>query len=250
MSNAILSCTDLSVNFGGIHALSGVTFKVTQGETLGIAGPNGAGKTTLFNAISGHVALASGEILFDEKNIFGLSPDRIFRIGLTRTFQLPELVETQSFEANIALGAHFAQDRTFTDAWRYGSNVGDAVQDALDQFGLTSKRNYKTKFASLFERKLLMIASAYAARPKIILMDEPAGGLVDEEIDVIMEHIRGITKLGVTVLLVEHVMRVLMELSDRVIVLNQGQILFEGSPEQVRLNHDVRRLYFGEVPTV
>lgn len=248
MSKAILSCTGLSVNFGGIHALSGVDLSVSPGETLGIAGPNGAGKTTLFNAISGHVPLASGEISFDGRDITSFSPDRIFRAGLARTFQLPELVETQTFEANVALGAHFAQDRTFSDAWRFGAKVGDAVQEAMDQFGLTRKRNHKTEFASLFERKLLMIASAYAARPKVILMDEPAGGLVDEEIDVIMGHIRAVNKLGVTILLVEHVMRVLMELSSRVIVFNQGQVLFEGSPDQVRLNVDVRQLYFGEVP--
>ena len=243
---AILDCSEISVQFGGLRALSGISFSVTAGEVLGIFGPNGAGKTTLFNAITGHVPLSQGTIRFRGAPITGLPPHRIFQIGLARTFQIPELVETQSVEANILLGAQFSRDHGLGGALRYREEAMDATERALAMFGLDAIRDKLTAVTSLFERKLIMMASALAAGPQLLLLDEPAGGLTDTEIKSLLRHTRKISELGRTILIIEHVMPVIMDLSTRVLVLDRGEIFAEGNPAEIRRDQRVRRLYFGE----
>lgn len=246
MNSHLLHCSNLSVSFGGVRALAQVNISVKKGEILGIFGPNGAGKTTLFNAISGHVPLQSGSILLKGKPIAGVRPDRIYQMGLARTFQLPELVESQTVEANVVLGAHFCQDRKLWGALKFADDTWEIANQAMDMFGLTAIRSKRTGLTSLYERKLLMMASAYASKPDILLVDEPAGGLTDSEIDSIMDHMKKIASTGVTILIIEHVMRVLMDMSTRVVVLNQGRVFAEGNPRSIQDNREVRRLYFGE----
>jgi ABC-type branched-subunit amino acid transport system ATPase component len=246
MPGGSIEVQGVSVRFGGVQALRALDATIREGEIFGISGPNGAGKTTLFNAISGHVKPMAGSIRFAGRNLVGVSPDAIYRAGIARTFQLPELVDSCSVEANIALGAHFARDRGLRSALSFNGDVGDRVEEAMAFFGLRDIRAKVTRFTTLYEKKLVMLASAVAARPSVLLLDEPAGGLVDQEIDAISAFIRALNQEGMTIVLIEHVMRVLMELSHRVLVLNQGEWLFEGSPGEVRQNAAVRRLYFGE----
>lgn len=243
---AILDCCDVSVKFGGLRVLSGINLSVFAGEVLGVFGPNGAGKTTLFNCITGHVALSRGTIRFRGEPISGLPPHRIFQLGLARTFQIPELVESQSVEANILLGAQFSRDRRFGEGFLYRQEANVAAERALAMFGLETIRDKLTAVTSLYERKLIMMASAVAAGPQLVLLDEPAGGLTDSEIESIVQHTRKISELGRTILIIEHVMPVIMELSTRVVVLDRGQIFAEGDPAAIRQDRRVRRLYFGE----
>jgi ABC-type branched-subunit amino acid transport system ATPase component len=246
MTAPVLKCAEVSVSFGGVKALSGVNIDVHPGEILGILGPNGAGKTTLFNAISGHVVPDGGSISFKGALITRVRPDQIFRMGLARTFQLPELVESITVRENVLLGAHFSHDIRIARKFGFDARALVAVDEALRMFELTAIGNKRTELTNLFERKLVMMASAYAAKPALLLLDEPVGGLVDAEIDAIVAYIRAISATGTTILLIEHVMRVLMELSHRVIVFNQGHVLASGRPEEIRANSNVQRLYFGK----
>lgn len=246
MTAPVLKCAEVSVSFGGVKALSGVNIDVHPGEILGILGPNGAGKTTLFNAISGHVVPDDGSISFKGALITRVRPDQIFRMGLARTFQLPELVESITVRENVLLGAHFSHDSRIARKFGFNARALVAVDEALRMFELTAISNKRTELTNLFERKLVMMASAYAAKPALLLLDEPVGGLVDAEIDAIVAYIRAISATGTTILLIEHVMRVLMELSHRVIVFNQGHVLASGRPEEIRANSNVQRLYFGK----
>lgn len=245
--NDLLVCSGLSVSFGGIRALHQVDFSIRTGEVLGVFGPNGAGKTTLFNAITGHAPLRSGTIVFDGRPINGLRPDQIFRRKLARTFQLPELIESRTVEANILLGAHFSLEPGPGHVIRFDDSALKATDEAIDLFELGQIRRKRTELTNLYERKLIMLASAYAAKPKLMLLDEPAGGLTESEIATLIERMRDLAGRGITILLIEHVMEVLMGMSTRVLALNQGQVLAEGAPEDIREDERVRQLYFGEV---
>ena len=246
MTAPILSCAGLRVSFGGVTALSQVDIDVARGEILGILGPNGAGKTTLFNLIAGHVSPDAGTITFKGVPIVGVPPEKIFRMGLARTFQLPELVESLSVGENVLIGAQFSQERGLANSFSFPARAVAAAEEALATFGLSAIRRKRTELANLYERKLIMMASAYAARPELLLLDEPVGGLVDAEIGAIMNHIRAMAAGGTTILLIEHVMRVLMEMSTRVIVLNQGRLFANGRPDEIKADDDVQKLYFGE----
>jgi len=246
MTEPVLKCAEVSASFGGVKPLSGVNIDVHAGEILGILGPNGAGKTTLFNAISGHVVPDAGAILFKGTAITRARPDQIFRMGLARTFQLPELVESITVRENVLLGAHFSHDSRLAGKIGFDARALTSVDEALRMFELTAIGNKRTELTNLFERKLIMMASACAAKPVLLLLDEPVGGLVDAEIDAIVACIRAVSATGTTILLIEHVMRVLMELSHRVIVLNQGRLVASGRPEEIRVNSEVQRLYFGK----
>jgi branched-chain amino acid transport system ATP-binding protein len=227
-------------------ALDGVDLSLSAGEVLGVFGPNGAGKTTLFNAISGHAPLDSGSVLFAGQEIGGSPPDVVFRAGVARTFQHAELLESQSVFANVALGAQFCRLRGPSSLWRYELGVLDRCEEALGLFGLAAVRDKPTRLTNLYERNLIMIASAYAASPRLLMLDEPAAGLIDAEIDRLVDLIDRVVDAGITVMVIEHVMRVLMKVSTRVVVLNQGRVLAEGAPSDIQGNPDVRRLYFGE----
>lgn len=243
---AVLDCDNVTVRFGGVVALSELSLTVSPGEVLGVFGPNGAGKTTLFNAITGHAPLSQGQIRLGGQSISRLAPHRIFRMGLARTFQIPELIESQSVETNVLLGAHFSKHGSLRDAFSFGKDAKSAAENALATFGLADIRLKPTSLTTLYERKLIMLASAVAARPKVLLLDEPAGGLTDFEIDTLIEHIRRVSETGITILLIEHVMPVIMALSTRIMVLSQGRLVVDDVPSKVRQDARVRSLYFGE----
>ena len=242
---ALIECRNVSVRFGGVEALSHLNLTVKRGEILGIAGPNGAGKTTLFNTISGHVRPRGGTVLLDGRPIDGIRPHRIFQLGIARTFQIPELIGTQSVYTNILVGAHFAHDTNVGAALAFGRQSYGAAHDALVAYGLVEHQNKLAASTSLYEKKMIMLASAMAHTPRALLLDEPVGGLTTNEAQSILDIIRRVRERGTTVVIVEHVMRVLMAISDRLAILNRGTLLFEGRPEEVRENDEVQRLYLG-----
>jgi branched-chain amino acid transport system ATP-binding protein len=243
----LIECRSVTVRFGGLQALSGLDLSVRAGEVLGIAGPNGAGKTTLFNVISGHVRPSSGAVLFRGAPITGLSPHEIFQLGLARTFQLAEVIPTQRVYTNVLVGAHFAQDTTLSTALAFGSESYRSADRAVAEFGLAPRAGALASSASLYERKLIMLASAMAHAPHALLLDEPVSGLSSAQAKAIVEQIKDQRARGTTVVIIEHVMRVLMAVAERLVILNRGRVLFDGLPERARENDEVQRLYLGSM---
>lgn len=246
----LLDCSNITVRFGGLVALSDLNLTVNRGEVLGIAGPNGAGKTTLFNVISGHVRPSKGSVHFSGMSLVHLRPDQIFQLGIARTFQIPELIGTQSVYHNILVGAHFARDDSVRTALLFAKESYCRAKLALSDYGLDKQCQKLACNTSLYERKMIMLASAAAHVPQLLLLDEPVGGLSPGEADAILEHVQKIREKGTTVVVIEHIMRVLMTISDRLVILNRGSVLFDGKPEEARANPDVQRLYLGARNTV
>lgn len=234
MLKPILSLTGVTKRFGGLTAVNDVSFDVAPGEFLGIAGPNGSGKSTLFNVMTRiPFGPTSGAVQFDGTRIDKMAPHKIARLGLARTFQkdveFPDLTATE----------------TVAIASAYGGAAGDA-ETPLDTVEFApERRNMPTTDLSVYERKQLMIASALVTSPKALMLDEPASGLTRPEIAALEALLRKINQTGVTVILIEHVLGLLMALSERLIVLNQGVLLAEGDPNSVMQNPAVIEAYLG-----
>jgi branched-chain amino acid transport system ATP-binding protein len=242
---ALLECREITVRFGGLHALSDVNLAVGEGEVVGIAGPNGAGKTTLFNVISGHVRPARGVVLFEGVPVTGKGPGQIFQLGLARTFQHAQVIGTQRVYTNVLVGAHFSRDRRLSTSLRFDRESFTAADQAVVRFDLSAKSSVLASSASLYERKMMMIASAMAHAPRLLLLDEPVSGLNAAEAQAVLDKVREIRAQGTTVVVIEHVMRVLVSLCDRLVILNRGQLLFDGPPDKARDDAEVQRLYLG-----
>jgi branched-chain amino acid transport system ATP-binding protein len=246
---ALIDCRDVTVRFGGVQAITNLSMQVRRGELLGIAGPNGAGKTTLFNVMSGHVKPVSGEVRFAGSRISGLPPHAVFQRGVARTFQLAEVMADQTIYANVLAGAHFARDTSLGAMLRFGSQSYESADEAVKRFGLWERRGVRGGAASLFERKMIMLASAMARTPEVLLLDEPVGGLNEDQADALLDEVRQINEAGTTVVIIEHVMRVLTTVAQRLVILNRGELLFDGAPHAARENEELQRLYFGSAAT-
>lgn len=242
----ILSCRDVSKSFGALAAVSHLSFDIARGEVFGIGGPNGAGKTTLFEVISGLSPASEGEILLDGQAITDLAPHQICHRGVARLFQLNASFDGLTVLENVLVGGYFGQKNRFLPGWRIDRESRRQARDLLDLVGLTDKADQPMRLASILERKLVMLAGALATRPKLLLMDEPVGGLTPKEIDRVADVVRQLAGLDVTVLLIEHVMRFLTELSDRVLIMHHGERLFEGSPDELAHDPDVVQVYLGQ----
>ncbi len=243
---ALLEVAGVVKTYGGLRAVDGLTFSVEDGEIFGIAGPNGAGKTTLFDAITGMVAATSGVIRFDGSEIQQLSVHRICQSGIARTFQVPSVFDTQTVLANVVAGAHFGSRRSMWSSLRLSSAVAQRALDELDFVGLGHRAGDLAGPLPVFDKKRLMIASALASEPRMLFLDEPFGGLTDAEVDSLMDLIRRIRDRSVTIVLIEHVMRALTALAEQVLIMNQGQFLFQGPPQRMLEDPDVVRVYLGE----
>jgi len=241
----VLEVVDLTKRYGGLAAVDGLTFSVAPGETFGIAGPNGAGKTTLFDAITGHARANSGRIVFSGEEIQQRSSHQICHLGVARTFQVPAVFPEHTVLGNILVGAYFGRRARLVPSTRFDADSIDRAVAAASSVGLQGKLGSTAGPLSLFDKKRLMMASALATEPSLLMLDEPVGGLNPRETDEVLDLVRTIRTGGVTVVLIEHVMRALMSISDRVMVMNHGRLLFEGTPEDVQRQEEVIRVYLG-----
>lgn len=235
---SLLNVKGVIKNFGGLTAINDVTFDVRHGEILGLIGPNGAGKTTLFNVINGFYSPTRGQVLFKGNRISGLKPHKICRLGVARTFQIVKPLQRMSVLDNV-----------IASAFVRAKGKGQAEEIALEILEFTNlyeDRNVISKGLPLGKRKRLEIARALATKPELLLLDESFAGLNPAELDESIDIIRRIKERGITILIIEHHMKVIMEISDRIVVLNYGELLAEGSPAEIGKNPQVIEAYLGD----
>jgi len=249
----ILELRDVRMNFGGVAALKGILHGVPEGIIQAVIGPNGAGKTTLFHCISGLLRPTSGSILFQGQEISGFVPHRIARLGISRTFQHVALFKSMTVLENVMLGRH---PRTRSGFWATGfrlpgmrreeRRIRESAESYLELVGLKEISHLQAGTLPLGKQKILEIARALATEPRLLLLDEPAGGLNMRETEVLGDLIQRICKYGTTVVLVEHDMNLVMDISDQILVLHYGEFLASGSPRQIKDNPAVIEAYLGE----
>ena len=235
---ALLEVSGVSKRFGGVQANSDITFSVAKGEILGLIGPNGAGKTSLFNAISGDVVPDSGEIRLDGALINGLGPVACSRLGIARTFQVVRSFDSMTVLENVMVGA-FARHPRAADAMA-------ASLEMLEFCSLTGRMDTPAHLLNPPEKRRLEVARALATKPRLLLLDEMLTGLTPTEAQGGVQLVRDVRDQGITVIMVEHVMEIVLPLVDRAVVLNLGQVLMQGSPEEVVRHPDVIRAYLGD----
>jgi branched-chain amino acid transport system ATP-binding protein len=236
----MLSVNGLGINFGGVAAVNEVSFTVGRGEIVGLIGPNGAGKTTTLNMISGLLQPSSGSIAFEGTTITGLRPHRIAKLGIARTFQIVQPFAHLTVRENVAIGTMFAGARR---PQRDESLI--RAEAALAQVGLAAKADRKPPQLTLSERKRLELARALAMSPKLLLLDEVMAGLNHAEVERIIELIRQINASGLTIVMVEHVMKAIMAVCHRIVVLQFGRKIADAEPEEVVADDRVIGAYLG-----
>lgn len=234
-----LETNKISKSFGNIEALVDVNFALKKGEILGLAGPNGAGKSTLFNVISGTYPPSSGRVLFDGKDITGIKADKICHQGLARTFQIPTTFRTLSVYDNIRVGATFGKPGSV--------RLKERIEDSIELLGLKFVRDTLAVNLDLFTTKLVMMAACLATECRLLLLDEPLAGLSAMEINNFLHVAQKINKeQGVTILIIEHILDSLFDVSSRILILHNGKIIFTGSPNDVASDPRVIEVYLGE----
>jgi branched-chain amino acid transport system ATP-binding protein len=235
---SLLEVKRVSMFFGGLAAISDVSFNVAKGEILGLIGPNGAGKTTLFNAVNGFYKPTKGEVLFNNRKISGLKPHQICRLGLARTFQVVKPLQRMSVLDNVIASAFLRV-----------KSKAEAEQIALETIkftGLYDDRDVISKGLPLGKRKKLEISRALATQPELLLLDESFAGLNPAELDDSIKIIRKIKARGITIMIIEHHVKVIMSISDRIVVLNHGEKIAEDTAQKIGQNPLVIEAYLGE----
>jgi len=234
----LLEVKELSKHFGGVVALDGVNIKVDKGELVGIIGPNGAGKTTLYNCVTGFYPPTSGRVFFDGKDVTGLPSHRLCRMGMARTFQIPRPFMSMTLLENVMVGA---------------LGVGMSLREAREKakeivsfLKLEEQANKPISKLNFNYRRRCELARALATNPKLLMLDETFAGLNPSEIDEMVKLVRKIHESGVTIMLTEHVMKVVMSLAERIVVLHQGRVIVEGSPKEVVNDSRVVEAYLGQ----
>jgi branched-chain amino acid transport system ATP-binding protein len=237
----MLKVSGLLKRYGGVAAISGLSFELARGELLGVIGPNGAGKTTLLNLITGYSAPNQGSILLNSKELRGMAPYEICRLGVARTFQVVRPFAEMTVNDNVMTGALFASDNRISE-----KDATARAEQALEMVGLVHKRHALGSDLTIGEKKKLELARALATKPELLLLDEVMSGLTGSEIDSVMDAIERVADSGVTILMIEHLVGVIVALADRVLVLNFGRELFQGIPEEVIAHPDVIESYLGQ----
>ena len=234
----LLALQSVVKSYGALKVTDDISLSVTEGETLGILGPNGAGKTTLFNLISGDVRCDAGRVVFEDHDITALKPHQRCRAGIGRSYQVPQPFGNMTVFENLVTAACFGGGQPEHEAW-------ETAQQVLQQTGLIAFANKAAGGLTLLNRKRLELARALATRPKLLLLDEIAGGLTEHEAKQLVEELQRIKAQGVTMIWIEHVVHALLSIADRLFVINFGQKLAEGEPRAVMNDAEVRRVYMG-----
>jgi branched-chain amino acid transport system ATP-binding protein len=249
---ATLAVEELAVDFGGVTALAGVTFQVRPGTITSLIGPNGAGKTTAFNAITGYLRPRAGRVTLDGAALGGLRPCDIAGRGVVRTFQKTSVFPGLSVRDNVMIGLHLRGRSTLAGILagrravaREEARLAEEAAALIAFVGLGHRDDERASALPYGEQRLVEVAVALAARPRLLLLDEPAAGMTGGEKDRLVELVRRVREGGVTVFLVEHDMRLVMGISDTVIVLNHGRVIAEGPPAAIQAHPDVIRAYLG-----
>jgi branched-chain amino acid transport system ATP-binding protein len=234
----LLELTKLSKSFGGLQAVKQVDLKINQDEIFGLIGPNGSGKTTIFNLISGALRPTEGSIKFREEEITHLKPHEICKRGIARTFQIARPFADVTVRKNVMIGAlNKAPDV---------SKAARITDEVLSITNLLDKKDANGKNLTISERRRLELARSLATKPELLMLDEPMAGLNPTEIEEMSELLRQIRKMGITIFIIEHVLQAIMTLSNRIAVLNYGEKIAQGTPEEIGANHRVVEAYLGE----
>ena len=234
----LLALHSVSKSYGALKVTDGISLSVAKGETLGILGPNGAGKTTLFNLISGDVSVNAGHVEYAGQDVTAMPPHTRCRLGIGRSYQVPQPFGHMSVFENLVTAACFGGGQAERDAW-------DTAVAVLDQTGLMPHANKPAGSLTLLNRKRLELARALATRPELLLLDEIAGGLTEHEAHELVDELKRIKASGVTMIWIEHVVHALLSVADRLFVINFGQKLAEGRPQDVMNDPEVQRVYMG-----
>jgi ABC-type branched-subunit amino acid transport system ATPase component len=236
----IMACEGIHKEFVGVRALQDVTLSLMRGQLVGLVGPNGSGKSTLINVLSGMFAPTAGRILLEGADITGKPPHRISRLGIARTYQIPRPFETMTVREHVAFACMFRENGPSL------ADAHDAAQEYLEFTGLEGFADALPDQVNLHKRKFLELARALATQPKVLMLDEVLSGLNPVEIDESVEMIRKIHDSGVTLIIVEHLMRVVTQLAQRLVVLKEGRLLADGEPDEVMEDPAVMTAYLGK----
>jgi branched-chain amino acid transport system ATP-binding protein len=237
-TSLLLDVQGVSKSFGGLQANEDVSFQVHQGEIVSIIGPNGAGKSTLFSCVTGFHRVDKGRVLFKGRDITNQKPHAIGKLGIVRTFQIVQVISDMTVLENVMTGGFLRHTRV--------PDVRRQAEEVLAFTGLIEKKNFSALALTISDKKRLEVSMSLAMEPEVLMLDESMAGLTVVELRAMIELIRKVRDKGVTVVVVEHVMEAVMQLSDRVIVLNSGRKIVEGAPKEVVANPEVIRAYLGE----
>ena len=240
MAEALLKVDSVTKNFGGFTALSNVSTEVRSGERFGLIGPNGSGKTTLINCISGTLKNDGGDIFFDGHDLNGMKPHKRTAAGITRTFQIPRPFHSMTVLDNLKIPIEYVSGTGASQR-----EIAEQAMSILETMGMTEKANEETSGLTQIELRKLELARAIAAKPKLLISDEAMAGLTGNEVDEVLEILINFNEQGMTIIMIEHIMRAVMQFSHRVICLDAGELIAEGTPDEIVKDKGVERAYLG-----